>query len=193
MLGTALPVRLATTPPPTPPITCPEAQAMLESPAAKPWCRLLDSATSEISVSAGAKQSPAPSEVMISAAEHAAEGCRQRRSRPSPRRRSRARPRRAARRPTRSEIRPASGARIASSAAPAMNPPAISAVAAAELVDPQRHQHLDRAEHHRGNGDEGGRLEDRAADQGRHHFAQALALGRSRLRQPRGGDRERGS
>ena len=32
MLGTALPVRLATTPPPIPPITCPDAQAMLETP-----------------------------------------------------------------------------------------------------------------------------------------------------------------
>ena len=41
---------------------------MFESPAAKPWCRLLASATSEISVSAGAKQRPAPSEVTISAA-----------------------------------------------------------------------------------------------------------------------------
>ena len=41
---------------------------MFESPAAKPWCRLLDSATSESRVSAGAKQRPAPSEVRISAA-----------------------------------------------------------------------------------------------------------------------------
>ncbi len=98
---------------------------MLETPAAKPWCRVLASATSEIRVSAGAKQSPAPSEVMIRPARTA--------------------PRVAAsaiatiataqiespttygrRRPTRSEIRPASGARVASSAAPAMNPPAIS-------------------------------------------------------------------
>ena len=78
MLGTALPVRLATTPPPTPPITCPEAQAMLETPAAKPWCRRLDSATSEISVSAGAKQSPAPSEVTISAASTAPRVCGER-------------------------------------------------------------------------------------------------------------------
>ena len=46
---------------------------MLESPAAKPWCRLLASATSESRVSAGAKQRPAPSEVRISAAEHDAE------------------------------------------------------------------------------------------------------------------------
>ncbi len=68
MLGAALPVSVATTPPPMPPTTCPEAQAMFESPAAKPWCRSLESATSESRVSAGAKQRPAPSEVTISAA-----------------------------------------------------------------------------------------------------------------------------
>ena len=77
MLGTALPVRLATTPPPIPPTTWPDAQAMLERPAAKPWCRSLDSATSESSVIAGAKQSPAPSEVTISAASTAAERLRE--------------------------------------------------------------------------------------------------------------------
>ena len=68
MLGTALPVTLATTPPPMPPTTWPAAQAMFERPAAKPWCRRLDSAISESMVSAGAKQRPAPSEVTISAA-----------------------------------------------------------------------------------------------------------------------------
>jgi hypothetical protein len=66
--GTALPVRLATTPAPIPPSTWPEAQAMFERPAAKPWCSRLASARSESRVSAGAKQRPAPSEVMISAA-----------------------------------------------------------------------------------------------------------------------------
>ena len=46
---------------------------MFVSPAAKPWCRPLASASSEISVIAGAKQSPAPSEVRSSARDHGAE------------------------------------------------------------------------------------------------------------------------
>ncbi len=64
-LGAALPAMLATPPPASPPTTCPAAQAMLERPAANPWCRRLDSAISESIVKAGVKQIPPPSEVRI--------------------------------------------------------------------------------------------------------------------------------
>ena len=136
---------------------------MFERPAAKPWCRPLASAASESRVSAGAKQRPAPSEVTISAARTVPSDLRERRSRPSPRRRSPGRSRRAVRRPTRSERRPAIGASIASSAGAGDEAGGDHAVAAAEGVDPQRHQHLDRAEHHRGHGDEERGVEDRPA------------------------------
>ena len=72
-----------------------------------------------------------------------------------------------------------------------MKPAAISVVAAAEVVDPQRHQHLDRAEHHRGDRDERGRDQDRAAEDRLDDLAQALALGRPRLGQARGEEGER--
>ena len=115
-------------------------------------------------VSAGAKQMPAPSEVTISAGEHDAERLRRRAiatiahgadRQPDDERRAAADPVGVAagdRRQHRLQRRPGDEAA------------GDQRVAAAERVDPQRHQHLDRAEHQRGDGDEGGRGQDRAAE-----------------------------
>ncbi len=153
---------------------------MFESPAAKPWCRLLASATSEIRVSAGAKQRPAPSEVMISAA-----------STPLQRRHDGDHHHRhgADRQPD--HVRQAAADAVGDAAGhrgkhrlqtgAGDEAGGDQPVAAAERVDPQRHQHLDRAEHHRGDGDEGGRLEHRPADQRRQRPRPGPALRARRL------------
>ena len=61
------------------------------------------------------------------------------------------------------------------SPAPTTKPPAITRVAAAEVVDPQWDQHLDRAEHQRGDRDEGGRRQHRPGDDRRRGLGEASA------------------
>ena len=149
-----------------------------------PGAGRLASAASESIVSAGAKQMPAPSEVSDQRGHHHAPA-------PAPtaiadhraRRRSRARPRRAcAARPGRSSD-PTIGARAASSAAPAMKPPAISA-----WPPPRSSIRSGTSTSTAPNISEGTATkavadEDRPADDRRRHLAQRLALRRPGLGQ----------
>src|SRR5215218_9311036 len=66
--GNASPATVAVAPPPTLPSTWPAAQAMLIRPAARPWCRELTPAASLNMAIAGAKHSPAPTDMTMSSA-----------------------------------------------------------------------------------------------------------------------------
>ena len=134
---------------------------MLERPAAKPWWRPLRSAVSESVVRAGAKQTPAPSEPRNSATEHWPEGL----GGGDPDHRAGAdrdadHERGAATDPIRVAAGERGQARLQGGAGD--EAAGDHDVSAAEFVDAQRHQHLDRAEHQRGHGDERRRGEDRA-------------------------------
>ena len=72
-----------------------------------------------------------------------------------------------------------------------MKPPGDRDVPTAEFGDPQRHEHLDRAEHQRGDGDEGGRGEHRAGQRPPRHLAQRLSLRRFGFGQARRRRRQR--
>ena len=161
-LGAALPATLAAAPPARPPITWPAAQAMLERPAAKPWCRRLDSATSESMVRAGVKQMPPPSEVRIKPGHHHAHRLPDRHR--GHRHRADAEADHEGHAPP-GPVGVAAGERRQDRLQGGAGDEAAGdqRVTAAEVGDLQRHQHLDRAEHHRGDRDEGGREQDRPA------------------------------